>query len=106
MAACRSCSAASAGTVRRARALSDGVLTPGLGSDHADPLVTSLMRYDAHVSRGSLWMDPVLPESYGDLHITNAPMAGGRITIDIAGSVPLSRDCPKGWCSTAGTGLG
>ncbi len=49
-------------------------------------LVTGLMRYDAHVSRGGLWLDPVLTEAYGDLHIPNAPMAGGRITIDISGS--------------------
>jgi glycogen debranching enzyme len=59
-------------------------------------LVTSLMRYDTHVSRGSLWMDPVLPESYGDLHITNAPLAGGRITIDIANSVPAVQGLPEG----------
>jgi glycogen debranching enzyme len=59
-------------------------------------LVTSLMRYDAHVSRGGVWMNPVLPESYGDLHITNAPMAGGRITIDIAGSVPAVQGLPEG----------
>jgi glycogen debranching enzyme len=59
-------------------------------------LVTSLMRYDAHVSRGGLWMDPVLPASYGDLHITNAPMAGGRITIDIANSVPTVQGLPEG----------
>ncbi|WP_427005814.1 glycogen debranching N-terminal domain-containing protein [Pseudarthrobacter sp. H2] len=59
-------------------------------------LVTSLMRYDAHISRGGLWMDPVLPESYGDLHITNAPMAGGRITIDIANSVPSVQGLPAG----------
>lgn len=59
-------------------------------------LVTSLMRYDAHVSRGGLWMDPVLPESFGDLHITNAPMAGGRITIDIANSVATVRGLPEG----------
>ena len=59
-------------------------------------LVTSLMRYDAHVSRGGLWMDPVLPESYGDLHITNAPMAGGRITIDITNSVPTVQGLPEG----------
>ncbi|WP_427005517.1 glycogen debranching N-terminal domain-containing protein [Pseudarthrobacter sp. H2] len=59
-------------------------------------LVTSLMRYDAHVSRGGLWMDPVLPESYGDLHITNAPMAGGRITIDITSSVPTVQGLPEG----------
>lgn len=51
-------------------------------------LVASLMRYDAHVSHGGFWMDPQLPASYGDLHITNAPMAGGWVTIDIADSVP------------------
>ncbi|KRE76018.1 amylo-alpha-1,6-glucosidase [Arthrobacter sp. Soil762] len=59
-------------------------------------LVTSLMRYDTHVSRGGFWMDPVLPESYGNLHITNAPMAGGRITIDIANSVPSVQGLPQG----------
>ncbi|MDQ0680491.1 glycogen debranching enzyme [Arthrobacter pascens] len=59
-------------------------------------LVTSLMRYDAHVSRGGVWMEPVLPESFGNLHITNAPMAGGRITIDIADSVPSVQGLPEG----------
>jgi glycogen debranching enzyme len=59
-------------------------------------LVTNLMRYDVHVSRGSLWMDPVLPESYGDVHITNAPVASGRITIDIANSVPSVQGLPSG----------
>ena len=59
-------------------------------------LVTSLMRYDTHVSRGGFWLDPVLPESYGDLHITNAPMAGGRITIDIINSVPTVQGLPDG----------
>ena len=59
-------------------------------------LVTSLMRYDAHVSRGGVWMDPVLPEAYGSLHITNAPLAGGRITIDIAGSEPSIQGLPEG----------
>ncbi|GAA5199337.1 glycogen debranching N-terminal domain-containing protein [Arthrobacter gyeryongensis] len=58
--------------------------------------VTSLMRYDTHVSRGGFWMDPVLPKSYGDLHITNAPLAGGRITIDIADSVPTVQGLPEG----------
>jgi hypothetical protein len=53
------------------------------------------MRYDTHVSRGGIWMDPVLPESYGDLHITNAPLADGRITIDIANSVPSVQGLPQ-----------
>jgi glycogen debranching enzyme len=59
-------------------------------------LVTTLMRYDTHVSRGGFWMDPALPESYGDLHITNAPMGGGRITIDIANAVPAVQGLPEG----------
>jgi glycogen debranching enzyme len=59
-------------------------------------LVTSLMRYDTHVSRGGLWMDPVLPQSFGDLHITNAPLGGGRITIDIIDSVPSVQGLPDG----------
>ncbi|MDF2052282.1 glycogen debranching N-terminal domain-containing protein [Arthrobacter sp. Cr_A7] len=59
-------------------------------------LITSLMRYDAHVSRGGFWMDPALPESFGDLHISNAPMAGSRITIDIAHSVPSVQGLPEG----------
>ncbi|WP_457967093.1 amylo-alpha-1,6-glucosidase [Arthrobacter sp. D1-29] len=58
-------------------------------------LVTGLMRYDAHVSQGGVWMDPVLPASFGDVHITNAPMAGGRITIDISNSVPSVDGLPK-----------
>ncbi|MBT2534341.1 amylo-alpha-1,6-glucosidase [Arthrobacter sp. ISL-48] len=59
-------------------------------------LMTSLMRYDAHVSRGGVWLDPVIPESFGDLRLTNAPMAGGRITIDIANSIPTVRGLPEG----------
>jgi glycogen debranching enzyme len=59
-------------------------------------LVTSLMRYDTHASLGGVWVDPVLPESYGDLHISNAPLAGGRITIDIANSVPSVQGLPEG----------
>jgi glycogen debranching enzyme len=59
-------------------------------------LITSMMRYDAHISRRGFWMDPALPESYGDLHITNAPMADGRITIDITGSEPFVQGLPEG----------
>jgi glycogen debranching enzyme len=59
-------------------------------------LVTNLMRYEVHVSRGGLWMDPVLPKSFGDLHITNAPLASGRISLDITNSVPTVQGLPEG----------
>ena len=54
------------------------------------------MRYDPVVSAGGVWMDPVLPESFGDLHITNAPLGGGRITIDSANSIPSVQGLPDG----------
>ncbi|MDQ0923836.1 glycogen debranching enzyme [Pseudarthrobacter sp. W1I19] len=59
-------------------------------------LIKSLMGYYPDVALGGLWMDPALPESYGDLHITNAPMAEGRITIDIKGSTTTINGLPKG----------
>ncbi|MFJ5956024.1 glycogen debranching N-terminal domain-containing protein [Paenarthrobacter sp. NPDC092416] len=59
-------------------------------------LVTGLMRYDAHISLGGVWLDPVLPESYGELHISNAPMGSGRVTIDISGSDSTVQGLPDG----------
>ena len=59
-------------------------------------LVTTLMRYDPDVSQGGVWLDPVLPKSYGDLHITNAPMGAGPITIDISGSAVSVQGLPEG----------
>ncbi len=66
-------------------------------------LVTKPDALRPDVSRGGLWMDPVLPESYGDLHITNAPMAGGRITIDISGSDATVQGLPDGMVFHHGT---
>jgi glycogen debranching enzyme len=59
-------------------------------------LITGLMRYDAHISLGGLWLDPVLPDSYGELHISNAPMGNGRISIDIIGSTANVHGLPEG----------
>ncbi|MBO1268065.1 amylo-alpha-1,6-glucosidase [Arthrobacter cavernae] len=59
-------------------------------------LVTGLMRYDAHISLGGVWLNPALPESYGELHISNAPMGTGRVTIDIAGSESTVQGLPEG----------
>ena len=59
-------------------------------------LIKTLMGYHADVARGSLWMDPALPESFGDLHITNAPMANNLITIDISGNTATIKGLPEG----------
>ena len=49
-------------------------------------LVMSLLR----------WLDPVLPASFGDLHIRNAPMGSGRITIDASGTEATVQGIPEG----------
>ncbi|MFE4196793.1 glycogen debranching N-terminal domain-containing protein [Paenarthrobacter sp. NPDC056912] len=59
-------------------------------------VVTSLMRYDTHVSLGGIWLDPVLPASFGDLHISNAPMGNARITIDASGTESTVHGIPEG----------
>ena len=59
-------------------------------------LVRSLLRYEAHVSRGALWMDPVLPKTWGNLHTTNLPVGGSRITIDVSGSHVAVEGLPPG----------
>jgi glycogen debranching enzyme len=66
-------------------------------------LIKNLMGYYADVARGGLWMDPALPESYGGLHITNAPMANSRITIDISGTNTTVTGLPKGMQLHIGT---
>jgi glycogen debranching enzyme len=66
-------------------------------------LIKNLMGYYADVARGGLWMDPAFPESYGNLHISNAPMANSRITIDISGTNATVSGLPKGMQFHQGT---
>ncbi|UVJ40030.1 glycogen debranching N-terminal domain-containing protein [Arthrobacter sp. CJ23] len=49
-------------------------------------LLRMLLRYDPHVSLNGLWVDPVLPESLGRVHLGNCPLGTDRITIDAKGS--------------------
>jgi hypothetical protein len=46
----------------------------------------SLLRYEADVPLGGLWVDPVLPEAWGSLHTTNLPVGGAWIKPDVSGS--------------------
>jgi glycogen debranching enzyme len=66
-------------------------------------LIRSLLRYEAHVSLGALWMDPVLPETWGNLHTTNLPVGGARVTIDVAGSQVTVNGLPEGMKFRRGT---
>ena len=66
-------------------------------------LLRTLLRYDPHVSMNGMWMDPVLPESWGRVHITNCPIGDGRITIDVTGSHATIEGLPPGMTFHRGT---
>jgi glycogen debranching enzyme len=59
-------------------------------------LLRSLLRYEAHVSLGGLWMAPVLPKSWGNLHTTNAPFNGAQLKIDVSGRRVKVEGLPEG----------
>ena len=59
-------------------------------------LITSLMRYDPDISAGALWLDPVLPDSYGGLRLSGAPLGQGPVSIDISGSDVSVTGVPAG----------
>jgi hypothetical protein len=66
-------------------------------------LLRSLLRYEAHVSLGGLWMDPVLPESWGFMHGSNAPVGTARVTVDITGTRAAVEGLPEGMVFHKGT---
>ncbi|WP_066285078.1 amylo-alpha-1,6-glucosidase [Arthrobacter sp. B6] len=66
-------------------------------------LLRSLLRYEAHVSLGGLWMDPVLPESWGSMHGENAPVGTARVTVDISGTRTVVEGLPEGMVFHRGT---
>ena len=66
-------------------------------------LLRSLLRYEAHVSLGGLWMDPVLPESWGGMHGTNAPVGTARVTVNISGTEASVEGLPEGMVFHRGT---
>ncbi|WP_314192452.1 glycogen debranching N-terminal domain-containing protein [uncultured Arthrobacter sp.] len=59
-------------------------------------LIRSLLRYDAHLSLGGLWIDPVLPASWGDFNATNVDMGGSRFSFKVSGSRVEVEDLPEG----------
>jgi glycogen debranching enzyme len=66
-------------------------------------MLRSLLRYEAHVSLGGLWMDPVLPESWGAMHASNVPVGAARVTVDISGTRAAVEGLPEGMVFHRGT---
>jgi glycogen debranching enzyme len=59
-------------------------------------LFRSLLRYDAHFSLGKVWLDPVLPETWGDFEATNVALGGARFTANVSGPEVAVTGLPEG----------
>ncbi|MFD1213778.1 glycogen debranching N-terminal domain-containing protein [Arthrobacter sp. GCM10027362] len=59
-------------------------------------LLRTMLRYEAHLSQGGLWLDPELPESWGHLYAPNVPLSGAPITLDVDGSKVSVHGLPPG----------
>ncbi|MCO4251222.1 amylo-alpha-1,6-glucosidase [Pseudarthrobacter raffinosi] len=66
-------------------------------------LIRSLLRHDAHFSLGGLWIDPVLPETWGDFHAENVAMGEARFSFDVWGSRVEVKGLPEGIVLHRGT---
>jgi glycogen debranching enzyme len=47
-------------------------------------LLRSLLRFEPSVPTGELWLAPVPPPQFGDIHVRNVPFAGARVSLDVA----------------------
>jgi glycogen debranching enzyme len=47
-------------------------------------LVRSLARFDPDIPQGQLWLAPVFPAQFGKFSVSNLPLAGQRLAIDIS----------------------
>jgi glycogen debranching enzyme len=48
-------------------------------------LIRALLRIDPWMSHRQVWVCPAWPQRYGDLHIHNLPLAGGRVDLRLDG---------------------
>ncbi|MEV0383179.1 glycogen debranching N-terminal domain-containing protein [Nonomuraea sp. NPDC050643] len=61
-------------------------------------LMRTLLRLDPWVPYGQLWLAPALPPGFGELEISDMPVAGGRITVGVRddGRTPVVSPMPDG----------
>ena len=52
----------------------------------ASPMLAlrTLMRFDPWVPYGKVWCAPTLPEQVGWLRVNRIPLAGGRVSVEVA----------------------
>jgi glycogen debranching enzyme len=59
-------------------------------------LLRTLLRLEPRLNLGQVWLDPAVPESFGNLRIENVPLGGVRVSIDIVDGVATILGLPPG----------
>jgi glycogen debranching enzyme len=55
-------------------------------------MLRTLLRWDPWVPHGMAWLAPALPEGFGDLTLTNLPLAGSRLALRVENGRPVQVD--------------
>jgi glycogen debranching enzyme len=58
-------------------------------------LLRVLLRFDPCLTHGGLWLAPVVPEGFGGITMRNIPLAGSRISVEVANGETHVRDLPE-----------
>jgi hypothetical protein len=66
-------------------------------------LLRSLLRFDPSLPDGQLYLDPALPASITKLQISNAPLAGARLTLAADHDAASVEGLPEGVAVVGGT---
>jgi hypothetical protein len=56
----------------------------------------TLLRFDPWVPHGKVWIDPVIPERWGTVHVQRIPLAGSRISVLIENGACKVEGLPEG----------
>ncbi|MFI9818208.1 amylo-alpha-1,6-glucosidase [Saccharothrix variisporea] len=59
-------------------------------------LLRVLLRVEPDIPHGRVWLDPVLPESYGPLALDGLPMGGVRVSLEVDGDDVRVTGLPEG----------
>jgi glycogen debranching enzyme len=55
-------------------------------------MLRTLLRWDPWVPHGTAWLAPALPDGFGDLTLTNLPLAGSRLALRVENGRPVQVD--------------
>ncbi|MFE4080344.1 glycogen debranching N-terminal domain-containing protein [Paenarthrobacter sp. YIM B13468] len=66
-------------------------------------LLRSLLCYEADVSLGGLWMNPLLPTTWGSVQATNVSVGRARLSVEVSGTRVTVEGLPEGIALHRGT---